>query len=179
MLLRTILRQAIRRLLPCKGGRARICRPKATSAWMSCTSAKILPRLVSDVGFRLRHVDDTCISTQFMTAYDRPIAVGFVHADATAKNHAAMRFDTTDCETKEFEAAMYVWLDSRDVAIMTGSDCTRGQGYVEATDGYTLDSSNEEREKAGFFHVETGCPACTSAVLAAPRSRGGRGRNAL
>lgn len=39
------------------------------------------------------------------TAYYGPITVEFVDAYAPAKNHEAMHFDTTGCETKEFKAA--------------------------------------------------------------------------
>ena len=44
--------------------------------------------------------------------------------------------------------------DSGDAANMTGIDCASYS--IEAADGYTLDSSNEEHEKADFFHDETG-----------------------
>lgn len=87
------------------------------------------------------------------TAYYGPITVEFVDAYAPAKNHEAMHFDTTGCETKEFKAAGGV-ADSGDAANMTGIDCASYS--IEAADGYTLDSSNEEHEKADFFHDETG-----------------------
>ena len=87
------------------------------------------------------------------TAYYGPITVEFVDAYAPAKNHEAMHFDTTGCETKEFKAAGGV-ADSGEKADLTGIDCASYS--VEAADGYTLDSSNEEHEKADFFHDETG-----------------------
>ena len=87
------------------------------------------------------------------TAYYGPISVEFVDANAPAKNHEAMHFDTTGCDTKEFKAAGGV-ADSGDAANMTGIDCASYS--IEAADGYTLDSSNEEHEKADFFHDETG-----------------------
>ena len=87
------------------------------------------------------------------TAYYGPITVEFVDAYAPAKNHEAMHFDTTGCETKEFKAAGGV-ADSGEKADLTGIDCASYS--IEAADGYTLDSSNEEREKADFFHDETG-----------------------
>ena len=87
------------------------------------------------------------------TAYYGPITVEFVDANAPAKNREAMHFDTTGCETKEFKAAGGA-ADSGDAANMTGIDCA---SYgIEAADGCTLDSSNEEHEKANFFHDETG-----------------------
>lgn len=87
------------------------------------------------------------------TAYYGPITVEFVDAYAPAKNHEAMHFDTTGCETKEFKAAGGV-ADSGEKADLTGIDCASYS--IEAADGYTLDSSDEEREKANFFHDETG-----------------------
>lgn len=87
------------------------------------------------------------------TAYYGPITVEFVDAYAPAKNHEAMHFDTTGCETKEFKAAGGV-ADSGEKADLTGIDCASYS--IEAADGYTLDSSNEEHEKANFFHDETG-----------------------
>ena len=57
------------------------------------------------------------------------------------------------CETKEFKAAGGV-ADSGEKADLTGIDCASYS--IEAADGYTLDSSDEEREKANFFHDETG-----------------------
>lgn len=83
------------------------------------------------------------------TAYYGPITVEFVDAYAPAKNHEAMHFDTTGCETKEFKAAGGV-ADSGEKADLTGIDCASYS--IEAADGYTLDSSNEEHEKANFFH---------------------------
>ena len=44
--------------------------------------------------------------------------------------------------------------DSGEKADLTGIDCASYS--IEAADGYTLDSSDEEREKANFFHDETG-----------------------
>ena len=44
--------------------------------------------------------------------------------------------------------------DSGEKADLTGIDCASCS--IEAADGYTLDSSDEEREKANFFHDETG-----------------------
>ncbi len=87
------------------------------------------------------------------TAYYGPITVEFVDAYAPAKNHEAMHFDTTGCETKEFKAAGGV-ADSGEKTDLTGIDCASYS--IEAADGYTLDSSDEEREKANFFHDETG-----------------------
>lgn len=56
------------------------------------------------------------------TAYYGPITVEFVDAYAPAKNHEAMHFDTTGCETKEFKAAGGV-ADSGEKADLTGIDC--------------------------------------------------------
>lgn len=99
------------------------------------------------------------------TAYYGPITVEFVDAYAPAKNHEAMHFDTTGCETKEFKAAGGV-ADSGEKADLTGIDCASYS--IEAADGYTLDSSDEEHEKANFFHDETGGRLNISIFLRSP-----------
>ena len=88
------------------------------------------------------------------TAYYGPITVEFVDAYAPAKNHEAMHFDTTGCETKEFKAAGGV-ADSGEKAGFNGHRLRivqhRGRRWVHA--GFVRRKS---AKKANFFHDETG-----------------------
>ncbi len=99
------------------------------------------------------------------TAYYGPITVEFVDAYFRAKNHVVFDLDTSGCETMVFKAAGGV-ADSGDAASITGIDCASYS--IEAADGYTLDSSDEEREKASFFHDETGGRLNISIFLRSP-----------
>ena len=99
------------------------------------------------------------------TAYYGPITVEFVDAYAPAKNHEAMHFDTTGCETKEFKDAGGVAEDN-DAPKMTSVDCDSFS--VKEIDGYTLDSGDASKEKARFYHDETDGLLSVSIFLRSP-----------
>lgn len=66
----------------------------------------------------------------------------------------AYKSQTVEAAYFTFESVAGGVADSGEKADLTGIDCASYS--IEAADGYTMDSSDEDREKAGFFHDETG-----------------------